>query len=281
MHAGDTAFTAVSRVGEALPLMNQQLLLDLLPPSPPSLSNFVVGANALAIQALKHCCPGRSVYLWGSAGAGKTHLLRALTQQPCTLYHAGSVNDALVVQPAMRSNPTLDLGLDTAVSRNVTRTGEAVVHPLHALATADRITYDLIAIDDVDQLSPDGQTGLFALYNRWRELSGSAEAFSLVLAGTHSPMATNVREDLRTRLGWDLVFRLEQLSDENRAQALTQRAQERGLSLSPDVVNWVLKHYARDMGELTALLDALDRYSLQKHRAITVPLLKDLLASKA
>jgi DnaA family protein len=30
---------------------------------------------------------------------------------------------------------------------------------------------------------------------------------------------------------------------------------------------------------LSALLDALDRYSIEKKRAITLPLLKDLLAS--
>src|SRR3546814_7830418 len=42
---------------------------------------------------------------------------------------------------------------------------------------------------------------------------------------------------------------------------------------------WVLTHYARDMGRLSALVDALDRYSLEKHRAITLPLLKDLLAT--
>src|SRR3546814_7790214 len=88
-----------------------------------------------------------------------------------------------------------------------------------------------------------------------------------------------LREDLRTRLGWDLVFRLELLSDEDRVQALRTRAGERGLQLSPEVIGWVLTHYARDMGRLSALVDALDRYSLEKHRAITLPLLKDLLAT--
>src|SRR3546814_3160180 len=45
-----------------------------------------------------------------------------------------------------------------------------------------------------------------------------------------------LREDLRTRLGWDLVFRLELLSDEDRVQALRTRAGERGLQLSPEVI---------------------------------------------
>jgi DnaA family protein len=150
---------------------------------------------------------------------------------------------------------------------------------LHALATSDHIPYRMIAIDDVEQLGQAGQAGVFALYNRWREVASTAHAFSLALAGAQSPLAMPVREDLRTRLGWDLVFRLELLSDENRAQALRTRAHERGLELSPDVISWVLTHYERDMGRLTALVDALDRYSLERHRAITLPLLKDLLAS--
>jgi DnaA family protein len=152
---------------------------------------------------------------------------------------------------------------------------------LQELATSDTFTVRTVAVDDVDQLDANGQAALFTLYNRWRETASTDQAFILVLAGSHAPVAMPVREDLRTRLGWDLVFRLEQLSDENRAQALQTRANERGLSLSPEVISWVLTHYERDMSRLTALVDALDRYSLERHRAITLPLLKDLLASNA
>jgi DnaA family protein len=44
--------------------MTQQLLLDLLLPSLPSLENYVVGNNGAAVQALMECRPGRAVYLW-------------------------------------------------------------------------------------------------------------------------------------------------------------------------------------------------------------------------
>src|SRR5690606_20318549 len=125
----------------------------------------------------------------------------------------------------------------------------------------------------------DGQAALFALYNRWRATTAAGDAFALLLAGDRAPLSMSVREDLRSRLGWDLVFRLEQLSDEERAQALSSRAAERGLELSPDVISWLLTRHDRDMSRLTALVDALDRYSLARHRAITLPLLKDLLAT--
>ncbi len=225
--------------------MTQQLILDLLPPPPPTLDNFVAGGNMQALAALQTCAPGRAIYLWGPAGVGRSHLLRALASQPGGFY--------------------FDSGMPPAVLKDI--------------ATADELPHRLIAIDDVQRLDDAGQAALFTLYNRWREVAATGKGYALVLSGDRSPLAMPVREDLRTRLGWDLVFRLEPLSDDERAQALRKRADERGLQLSPEVVSWVLTHYARDMSRLSALVDALDRYSLEKQRAITLPLLKDLLAS--
>ena len=89
-----------------------------------------------------------------------------------------------------------------------------------------------------------------------------------------------IREDLRTRLGWDLVFRLEHLSDEDRAQAINNQARDRGLQLAPEVVNWLLTHYTRDMNRLITLINNLDHYSLEKQRGITLPLLREFLAQR-
>jgi DnaA family protein len=225
--------------------MTQQLILDLLPPSPASLDNFVAGDNVAVLDALRNLRPGRAIYLWGASGAGRSHLLQAIATAEDAFY----------------------FGRESAAA------------DLKDIATADTRRYRLIAVDDVQCLDEAGQAALFTLYNRWREVAAGGNGFALVLAGDRAPLSMPLREDLRTRLGWDLIFRLELLSDEDRAQALQKRAGERGLQLSPEVVSWVLTHYARDMGRLTALIDALDRYSLEKHRAITLPLLKDLLAT--
>ena len=59
----------------------RQLILDLLPETPPSLDNFVVGGNDEALTGLAAwLTPGNretSLLLWGEPGSGKTHLLRA------------------------------------------------------------------------------------------------------------------------------------------------------------------------------------------------------------
>ena len=93
-------------------------------------------------------------------------------------------------------------------------------------------------------------------------------------------MMMSLREDLRTRLGWDLVFRLDPLSDADKYAALKTHAQQLGLPLSDDVLDWMLTHYSRDIRQLFALVDAIDRYSLSKHRTVTVPLMRAMLSDR-
>jgi len=59
--------------------------------------------------------------------------------------------------------------------------------------------------------------------------------------------------------------------------ALKQAAQDRGLVLSAEILEWLLKRFFRDMPSLMGLLDALDAYSLETKRAITLPLVRELL----
>jgi DnaA family protein len=49
------------------------------------------------------------------------------------------------------------------------------------------------------------------------------------------------------------------------------------LVLSNEVLPWLIHHFYRDMPSLMALLDALDAYSLETKRAITLPLVRELL----
>ena len=59
----------------------RQLILDLLPESPPTLDNFVPGGNAETLAALTAWLAGTSAEtsfcLWGEAGSGRSHLLQA------------------------------------------------------------------------------------------------------------------------------------------------------------------------------------------------------------
>lgn len=220
--------------------MNEQLTLEVSPVPEPTLDNFIAGQNAEAINTLRSMEPGQTVYLWGSSGCGKTHLLKALSK-----LHQGAYFNA------------------------------------NSLPFLESITFQntpaLVAIDDINQLDESRQASLFSLYNEWKLRKNTSEAFILLVSGDVSPLAMPIREDLRTRLGWELVYRLEQLSDEQRLTALQNRAREKGLQLSHEVSHWIFTHYSRDIAALFNLLDALDTYSLSTRRPITVPLLKAFL----
>ncbi len=131
---------------------------------------------------------------------------------------------------------------------------------------------DIVAVDDVEQLDDAAQIELFDLYNRMRDSGGM-----LLVSGKASPLHLKLRDDLRTRLGWGLVYQLHGLSDEEKAQALTQHAQSRGFALPPEVTQYLLRHGRRDLPSLMAVLDALDEHSLRLHRAPSVPLLKEVM----
>lgn len=131
---------------------------------------------------------------------------------------------------------------------------------------------EMVAVDDVECLDDAAQIELFNLYNRMRDSAGM-----LLVSGTQSPLHLKLRDDLRTRLGWGMVYQVHGLSDEEKASALTQHAQARGFALPPEVTQYLLRHGRRDLPSLMAALDALDEHSLRLHRSPSVPLLKEVL----
>ncbi|MES2316534.1 MAG: DnaA regulatory inactivator Hda [Pseudomonadota bacterium] len=130
----------------------------------------------------------------------------------------------------------------------------------------------LYLLDDCNLLSAAAQIDAFALFNQIREHNAY-----MVSTGPVPPAVLPVREDLRTRMGWGLIYQIHGLSDEEKIAALTHAAEARGLTLSPSVLPYLLSHFKRDMRSLSMMLDALDQYSLETQRPVTLPLLRDLL----
>ncbi|HUX89367.1 MAG TPA: DnaA regulatory inactivator Hda [Gallionellaceae bacterium] len=130
----------------------------------------------------------------------------------------------------------------------------------------------VVAVDDVELLDEAAQIALFALYNRQRETGGM-----LLVSGIAAPAHLTLRDDLRTRLGWGLVYQVQALSDEEKALALQQHARARGFELSHEVTQYLLRHGRRDLPALLGVLDALDEHCLRLKRGATVPLLKEVM----
>jgi len=235
--AGDRVRRDAARHG----LEMKQLALELASAPAPTLDNFVVGDNAEVVAAVRALARGdggeRFVYLWGGSGSGRTHLLRAVLRE----------------------------------WQGAGRTARLYTHDALPAAAAVAAT-DAIAVDDVQQLSPPAQIELFNIYNNLKESSGL-----LLVSGDVPPARLALRADLLTRLAWGLVYEVRALSEEDRRAAVQGYAAARGFELPMEVSDYLLARAPRDMSSLRALVDTLDRLSLEQKRAITVPLARELL----
>jgi DnaA family protein len=73
------------------------------------------------------------------------------------------------------------------------------------------------------------------------------------------------------------VLRIEALSDEEKKAALSSHAHSRGIALAPDLLEYILERAVRDMGTQMAVIDLLDRLSLERKRPVTMPLVREVL----
>lgn len=214
-----------------------------------TLTDFCWGDNALLKQQLLLSLQGqgeRLIYLWGTIGCGKSHLLQACCQ---------------------------------AVSTNQT---SAMYLPLHTLKEwgpeilEGMDEHAWICIDDIDAIAgkPDWEEALFHLYNRIRD-NGETH---LIISSRYSPNATPVHlADLRSRLSWGLVIQLNELNDADKIHTLKVHARKRGFELSDSVGQFLLNRCARNMHDLNRLLNRLDEASLSAQRKITIPFIKAVL----
>jgi DnaA family protein len=224
----------------------KQIALDIGLAPGPTLKNFFAGPNQAALQHLQLWVGNdkRSpvpTYVWGEGGSGKTHLLRAaqasLRDQGCPVVWM----DATVAEPS-----------------------------------AFNEAWRVVILDDVHLYTAVQQHAAFNWFVNATTPSDGQQRWVLA-AGSVPPSDLALREDLRTRLGWGHIFQLQVLSETERRAVLRQQADDRGVFLSDEVMDFMLNRFSRDLSSLTQLLDQLDGYALQTQRAITIPLIKAML----
>lgn len=213
----------------------QQLLLDVFTPPRPTLANFEVGQNAQLLYALQNLT---------TANHPPTNpVVYFYGPEGCGKSH-----------------------LCFAIAR------ELRVMPLHG---ADRFVFKpqakALVMDDIQSLTPYSQIQLFNAFNS--HLAGQ-EPTMIVISGETAPNDLKLRDDLKTRIAAGLCLRIQPLSDEEKSEALLRTARVRGLSLSEEVIDFALRHFQRDMGSLMAVMDSLDRFSLEQQKPVSVHLLR-------
>lgn len=228
-----------------------QLPLNMQLPDDATFASFYPGENAAALKAVEALSKLNNVqgsenyvYLWGTE-AGKTHLLQAACQ---------------AVNEKGNSAAYIPLADHHTLSPNMLQGIEAL---------------PLICIDDIDKIAglSEWEENVFHLFNRIREVQGR-----LLIAGNAAPLHLNIQlPDLKSRLSWGVVYQLHRLSDEQKVSALQHRAQARGLELNQSVGQFLLHRSPRDLKELFASLEILDRASLASQRRLTIPFVKEVL----
>ena len=227
----------------------KQIALDIGLAAGPTVANFCPGPNLAALQHLelwlgdKRNAHNRSpvpTYYWGPSGSGKSHLLKAARE-------------------GLREQGARVGWLDASV-HNAPEYSES---------------WAAVLMDDVHAFTAAQQQVAFNWFVHAQTLQRPVMA-----AGEFAPVELKLRDDLRTRLGWGHIFGLQLLSEPERRAVLRQAADERGVFLGDDVMDFMLTRFSRDLGSLMELLELLDGYSLQSKRAITIPMIKSMMENQ-
>ena len=226
--------------------MSEQLPLKIQFDELLTFDNFIIGPNEQGANYLHNLgnLTQQSVFIWGSTGTGKTHLVQAL-------YHH-----------------LMDIGKQPGFID----TSEAELKP----DVLDGFEYfDYVILDGIENVigNTDWQEKLFHLYNRLM-----ANNSSIVLTSRNNPNTLeSILPDLSSRLLSGLVFQLHELTEEGKKEALIKRAEDFGLVMTNEVLNYWMTHCSRDMHEIFTQLRNLDNASMAHKRRLTVPFLKQVL----
>ncbi len=220
----------------------RQIPLAIGPKPARTFDTFLAASNRAALEHLRQLTPQSApTYLWGPAGSGKSHLLSALA---------------------------------TAWQSTGARVG------WFSSATREPWTFEegwkLVVLDDCEAFDAAQQQAAFTLF-----VEAMSAGLPVVSAGSLPPVDLPLRDDLRSRLGWGVVFALQPLAEADTRAVLRRAADQRGIFLSDEVMDYLLTRFARDLAHLMTLLERLDEFALSKQRAVTVPLLKQMLTEGA
>jgi len=181
------------------------------------------------------------IYLWGSPGSGRTHLLEAC------VHHRPGESCFLSAAELVSLDPEMLQGLEQ---------------------------YRLVVIDDVDlfKRAAPWEEALFHLYNRLRA-AGGAVVYS---AATPPGEAGFLLADLSSRLAAGPVYRLQALDDEGLIALLQGRSKALGLEMPLDVARYLLTRSPRTPAALLEALDRLDQQAMVLQRRLTIPFVRSL-----
>ncbi|MGI9308194.1 MAG: DnaA regulatory inactivator Hda, partial [Gammaproteobacteria bacterium] len=219
----------------------KQLPLDLKLADYAVFDSFLAGSNGLVLNAVQQAAvePGQQViWLWGPTGSGRSHLMQAAI--------AAAADQGAVCAWLPLADQSLVPGMLAGM-------GEL----------------DLLCVDDVDLIAGDAdwERALFGVFEDLRHHSGRL----LLTASAPTNEVKFGLPDLASRFASGATWKLQSLTDDELLAALQLRSSWRGLELSAETGQFLLRRVSRSTASLFALLDELDHEAMAEKRRLTVP----------
>jgi len=231
--------------------------------------NFVVcGGNETAFRFARMLVEGDSrnlLYIYGTPGSGKTHLLAALGN---CLQHRGNDEG----EAAATALPYISCGDIDQLYRGEYRAEQAS-------RLVERFSQSpALLIDDL-HLLPDNANLRVELWQIFNDFFDSGR--KIVITGTEPPRELPALDGhLVSRLLWGLVAEMDVSDDDSRRLIMKKLAEDRQIRLSADVIDYVLRQTRRDIPSLAEALETMSRHALATGRKISLRLAREVLQRK-
>ncbi len=129
------------------------------------------------------------------------------------------------------------------------------------------------ALDDADSLPED------VVFHRWNRAQAEDRALLIVRSGAAGAWRP-VLPDLASRLGAALLIDIGAPDDALLRALIADHAARRGLALGEGVLGYLMPRMQRSHAAAEALVETIDRLSLERKAAITISLVRDALAER-
>ena len=225
-------------------------------------NSFVEGkSNQLAVAAAKQVAenPGKAynpLFLYGSTGLGKTHLLHAVGNEII----AGKANAKVVYMHSERFVQDMVKALQNNAIEEFKNYYRSV---------------DALLIDDIQFFANKerSQEEFFHTFNSL--LEGNQQ---IILTSDRYPKEIDGVEDrLKSRFGWGLTIAIEPPELETRVAILMKKAEENNIKLPEEVAFFIAKRLRSNVRELEGALNRVIANANFTGKSITIDFVKDAL----
>lgn len=226
--------------------------------------NFVVGSsNSFAYAASLAVAeqPGdvyNPLFIYGSVGLGKTHLMNAIGNY---IIADDPMKNVLLTTSESFTNELID----------------AIVKKKDTSELRDRMrNVDVLMVDDIQFLSKTKATQeeFFHTFNDLHK-----EGKQIIISSDRPPKdIPTIEERLRSRFEWGLIVDIQKPDYETRVAILRKKADEVGIDVSYDVIDYIAGRVESNVRELEGTLTRLSAQSQLMGTPITLDFARDSLS---